>query len=352
VTKPEGGLVRPGEIASPGVATDGRAGHDRGVPDRAQHRSAGEDALFAAELAAEYAAAVFEPAPERDEWSPVEWAKGAVDQDGNTVVYTDLGPSDGPVVLLVHGMISDSTTWTRAAQGLAAAGFRVIAPDLLGHGESSKPADAGYLLPDFANSLQRLLIELGTGPATVVGHSLGGAIVMQLAKDHPELVRRLVLVSAGGLGRRIHPVFRMVTLPGAHPLFRLTLNRRTSALLRRPRLHRSLRLSEDVLANLERAGRGLITPSGRAAFFRTLRGVITAAGQRGSLIEHGYLPRSLPTLIVWSIDDPIVPVEHAYSVHRHLPASRLELFEGTTHQPHHVHADRFVTALAAFVRET
>jgi len=47
-----------------------------------------------------------------------------------------------------------------------------------------------------------------------------------------------------------------------------------------------------------------------------------------------------------------VPVAHAYSVHRHLPASRLELIEGTTHQPHHVHADRFVAALAAFVRET
>lgn len=314
--------------------------------------AADSPAGLASELAAELAAAALEPAPEPVEWPPVEWAKGAVDQDGNTIVYTDLGPADGPVIVLVHGMISDSTTWARAAHGLAAAGFRVIAPDLLGHGESSKPADGGYLLPDFANSLQRLLTELGTGPVTVVGHSLGGAIVMQLAKDHPELVRRLVLVSAGGIGRRIHPVFRAVTLPGVHPLFRVTLNRRTSALLRRPRLHRSLRLSEDVLTNLERAGRGLITPGGRAAFFRTLRGAINPGGQRGSLIDLGYLPRSLPTLIVWSVDDPIVPVEHAYQVHRYLTASRLVLFEGATHQPHHQHAERFVAALADFVRET
>ena len=291
-----------------------------------------------------------EPAPLVE--PPVEWAKGAVDQDGNTIVYTDLGPADGPLILLVHGMISDSTTWTRAAHGLAAAGFRVIAPDLLGHGESSKPADGGYLLPDFADSLQRLLTELKAGPATVVGHSLGGAIVMQMAKDHPELVRRLVLVSAGGLGRRIHPVFRAATLPGAHPLFRLTLNQRTAPLLRRRRLHRSLRISEDVRANLGRAGRALITPSGRVAFFQTLRGVINSAGQRGSLIELDYLAKSLPTLVVWSLDDPIVPVEHAYQVHRHLPASRLELFAGTTHQPHHHHADRFVAAITKFVAET
>ena len=311
-----------------------------------------EDAVgWTPELAAELAGAALEPEPTAEP-APVEWAKGAVTQDGNTIVYTDLGPANGPVILLVHGMISDSTTWARSAQGLAAAGFRVIAPDLLGHGESSKPADGGYLLPDFASSLQRLLTELNTGPATVVGHSLGGAIVMQLAKDHPELVRRLVLVSAGGLGRRIHPVFRAAALPGAHPLFRLTLNRRTSALFRRPRLHRSLRLSEDVLANLERAGRGLISPSGRAAFFQTLRGVITSTGQRGSLIDLGYLPRSLPALVVWSVDDPIVPVEHAYQVQQYLPATRLELFAGSTHQPHHHHADRFVAAVADFISET
>jgi pimeloyl-ACP methyl ester carboxylesterase len=317
-----------------------------GVPDRMEL----DPPELPPALAAEVAAAVIDPAPIVE--PPVEWAKGAVDQDGNTIVYTDLGPADGPPVLLVHGMISDSTTWARAAHELAAAGFRVIAPDLLGHGESSKPADGGYLLPDFASSLQRLLTELKVGPATVVGHSLGGAIVMQMAKDHPELVRRLVLVSAGGLGRQIHPVFRAATLPGARPLFQLTLNRRTAPLFGRPRLHRSLRLSEDVRVNLGRAGRTLISPSGRMAFFHTLRGVINSAGQRGSLIELDYLPKSLPTLIVWSVDDPIVPVEHAHQVHRHLPASRLELFAGSTHQPHHHHAERFVAAMAEFVSET
>ena len=56
---------------------------------------------------------------------------------------------------------------------------------------------------------------------------------MQLTRDHPELVRRLVLVSAGGLGRKIHPVFRAATLPVATPLFRLALNERTAPILRR-----------------------------------------------------------------------------------------------------------------------
>jgi pimeloyl-ACP methyl ester carboxylesterase len=281
-----------------------------------------------------------------------DFARGVVEQDGNTIVYADLGPTDGPVILLVHGLVSDSTTWTRAAVGLAAAGFRVIAPDLLGHGRSSKPPDGGYSPIDFADSLQGLLSELGTGPVTVAGHSLGGAIVMQLAKDHPEYVRRLVLVSAGGLGRKVHPVFRAATLPGAVPLFRLALNERTAPLLSRPRLHRSLRLSEDVIANLGRAGSGLVTPSGREAFFSTLRNAINRSGQLGSMLELDYLPRTLPTLIVWSAEDPIVPVQHAYSTHAYLVNSRLEIYDGSTHQPHHQHADRFVRAVTDFIAST
>lgn len=305
-----------------------------------------EDAL--ADALADALEAADEPVLEA---SP-DWAQGAVVQDGETIVYTDLGPTDGPVVVLVHGMVSDSTTFTRAAQLLAARGFRVIAPDLLGHGRSSKPVDGGYLLPDFTRSVAELLTELGTGPVTLVGHSLGGAIVMQLSRDYPQLLRRLVLVSAGGLGKRIHPLFRAATLKAATPVFRLALNERTAPLLRRRRLHRSLRLSEDVIANLGRAGAGLITPDGRSAFFQTLRGVIDRSGQRGSMLELGFVPRSLPTLIVWSVDDPIVPVEHAYQAHAYLTNSRLLILDGASHQPHHVHAEEFAAAVAEFVAET
>ncbi|HEX2903616.1 MAG TPA: alpha/beta fold hydrolase [Jatrophihabitans sp.] len=281
-----------------------------------------------------------------------DWAQGVVAQDGNTIVYTDLGPTDGPVVVLVHGMVSDSTTFTRPAQLLAARGFRVIAPDLLGHGRSSKPATGGYLLPDFAASVAGLLDELGTGPVTLVGHSLGAAVVMQLTRDRPDLVRRLVLVAAGGLGKQIHPLFRAASLKVADPLFRLALNERTAPILRRRRLHRSLRLSEDVVTNLGRAGSGLITPTGRAAFFHTLRGVIDRSGQRGSMLELGFLPRALPTLIVWSVADPIVPVSHAYQAHAYLTNSRLLILEGASHQPHHAHAAEFAAAVADFIAET
>lgn len=274
---------------------------------------------------------------------------GILEQDGHWLAVTDLGPLDGPAILLVHGLVSDSSTWARPAAGLAAAGYRVIAPDLLGHGRSDKPADGEYHLASFAASLHALLLELDVRSVTVIGHSLGGAIAMQLAHDHPELVHRLVLVSAGGLGRQVHPVLRAAALPGAHRVLGLVVNSRTAALYRAPRLHRSLRLSPEVVTVLARAGRGLVSPTGRSAFFQTLRNVIDPYGQRGSMLEREYLPRELPTLIVWSQDDPVLPVAHAHQTHAHLPNSRLEIFAGSTHQPHHHSAERFVEVVTAFV---
>jgi len=277
--------------------------------------------------------------------------RGVIRHQGRLLSYQDLGPVDAPAILLIHGMVSDSTTWNRAAEQLAERGHRVLAPDLLGHGDSDKPAD-GYQLAEFADSLAALLTELGARQATVVGHSFGGAVAMQLAHDHPELVRQLVLVSAGGLGRRVHPLLRAATLPGAHSVVRFVVNQRTAALYRRPRLHRSLRLSPDVVAILGRAGRGLASPPARTAFFQTLKGAIDPLGQRGSLLELQHVRLDLPTLIIWSERDPVVPVTHAYETHAHLRNSTLEIFPGSSHQPHHHSAQRFTQAVSDFIAAT
>jgi pimeloyl-ACP methyl ester carboxylesterase len=278
-------------------------------------------------------------------------SRGVIRHQSRLVSYQDLGPVDGPVVLLVHGMLSDSTTWTRAIELLADTGHRVLAPDLPGHGESDKVAES-YLLPDFAASLVTLLDELAVTGATVVGHSFGGAVAMQLAYDRPDLVRRLGLVSAGGLGRRVHPALRAATLPGAHHLVRMVVNPRTAALYRRPRLHRSLRLSPEVVTTLGRAGQGLASPDGRTAFFQTVRGAISPFGQRGSMLELDHVRLDLPTLIVWSERDPVLPVTHAHETHAHLHNSRLEIFPGASHRPHHHCAHRFTQVLSDFIAAT
>ena len=275
--------------------------------------------------------------------------RSVVCQSGHELSFVDAGPADAPALVLIHGLASDSGTWDLAIRALAERGLRVIAPDLLGHGRSDKPA-YGYSLDGFARSLAELLDAIGVPRATLVGHSLGGAAAMHFGYAYPAYLERLVLVSSGGLGKHVHPVLRAATLPGARLLLRLFVNRRTAVVYRTPQLHRALRLPPTAVTNLRRAGRGLASPDGRAAFFATLHSVIEPSGQRRPIVD--YFAREVPTLIVWSRDDHVIPVSHAYATHRRLPHSRLELFPGSSHQPHHKHADRFADAVADFVATT
>ncbi|PZS20697.1 MAG: alpha/beta hydrolase [Pseudonocardiales bacterium] len=267
---------------------------------------------------------------------------------GNRLSYQEAGPADGPVVVLIHGLASDSDTWDRALVPLAERGMRVIAVDLLGHGQSDKPAGR-YLLDDFAASLAAFFAAAGIERATVGGHSLGGAIAVHFGFHYPRLVQRLILVSAGGLGREVHPLLRAAALPGAPLLLGAALGPRLVALYRRPGLHRALRLTPDNLANLRRARRALDGGESRAAFFAALRGVIAPSGQRGSFIEMRYLAEHVPTLLVWSERDGVIPITHAHAARAHLPGSRLVVFPGGGHEPHRRNAAEFAAAVADFV---
>ncbi|MGE5636026.1 MAG: alpha/beta fold hydrolase, partial [Nocardioidaceae bacterium] len=118
---------------------------------------------------------------------------------GHHVFYRSAG--EGPVVVLVHGITSTSATWENVIPYLAEH-FTVIAPDLLGHGESAKPR-GDYSLGAYASGIRDLLIALGHARATFVGHSLGGGVAMQLSYQFPERCERLVLVDSGGLGDEV-----------------------------------------------------------------------------------------------------------------------------------------------------
>jgi pimeloyl-ACP methyl ester carboxylesterase len=75
-------------------------------------------------------------------------------------------------------------------------------------------------------------------------------------------------------------------------------------------------------------------------------------GQRGSMLDMGFLAPEVPTLIVWSEKDAIIPVGHAYAAHHRLPGSRLALLPGSSHEPHRRHAQRFADLVAGFIRDT
>ncbi len=163
-----------------------------------------------------------------------EIARGTVSARGHVIAYQVAGPIDGPPIVLLHGLASDSDTWDRALSSLAGHGLRVYAVDLIGHGRSDKPV-GGYLLDDFADSLAGVLDALGLPTATLCGHSLGGAVAVHFGARYPGRIDRLVLVASGGLGREVHPVLRAASLPVAPTVLDLALRPATAALVRAAR---------------------------------------------------------------------------------------------------------------------
>jgi pimeloyl-ACP methyl ester carboxylesterase len=270
--------------------------------------------------------------------------------DGNRIAYLECGDPDAPAVVLIHGLLSDSETWLDDLEPLAAGGVRPIAVDLVGHGASDKPVGL-YRLDDFAVFLDQFLDALQLKSATICGHSLGGAIAVHFGYHYPERVDRLVLVSAGGLGREVSLALRLLTLPGVQWLTGAVMGRRfVQRILRSSTLHRLFRVSPGRMPNLRRVGRSLFRADAREAFFRSLRGVIGPRGQLGSFLEMEYLAANLPTMLIWAQRDVIIPVAHAHNTHAQLPGSELVVFPGGGHEPHRRNAAEFASAVAAFVR--
>jgi pimeloyl-ACP methyl ester carboxylesterase len=259
---------------------------------------------------------------------------------------------EGPLLVLLHGIASTADTWAPVAEALAAR-HTVLAPDLLGHGDSAKPR-GDYSLGAYASGVRDLVAALGYDSATVVGHSLGGGIAMQFAYQFPERVDRLVLISSGGLGREVHLILRAATLPGSELVLALLGGgwlRATGGAVGGALARLGLKTGEDLGGVA--AGIGSLADAGaRGAFVQTARAAIDAGGQRVSATDRLYLAAELPTLIVWGERDPIIPVAHGRAAHEAIPGSELEIFAGAGHFPHREEPARFVSALERFVAST
>jgi len=269
---------------------------------------------------------------------------------GHDVSYRMAG--EGPTVLLIHGIAGSSTTW-RAVMPALAEHYTVIAPDLLGHGQSAKPR-GDYSLGAYASGIRDLLTVLEKERVTLVGHSLGGGVAMQFAYQFPEWAERLVLVASGGLGKEVSPLLKEVTLPGAEYVLPLLLHPRIREAAEWPGTV-AKRVGWHPGVNLTEVWRSYTTLTDRhaqMAFVNTVRSVIDVAGQRVSAHDRLYLASAVPTLIVWGDHDRIIPVAHAYRAAEAIPGARLEILEGAGHFLPWRDADRFLAVLEDFLKST
>ena len=258
----------------------------------------------------------------------------------------------GPVVLLLHGLGCDHTTWGAVIDSLART-HTVIAPDLLGHGESDKPR-ADYSVGGYANGMRDLLTLLGIDTATVVGHSFGGGVAMQFAYQYPERTERLVLVGSGGLGPEVSPAIRAITAPGFHQVMGVLaapglrhLATTAMRVLARSRVSQLRDLDEvaDIYDSFK-------DPRARAAIRHVVRAVVDWKGQIVTMADRAYLTEAMPMCVVWGADDRVIPVDHASNASALAPTARVEIIPNAGHFPHKDHPERFAKIVRDFIRST
>jgi len=258
----------------------------------------------------------------------------------------------GPALLLLHGIGDSSVGWEPLMADLAE-DYTVIAPDLLGHGQSDKPR-ADYSVAAYANGMRDLLDVLEIDHATVVGHSLGGGVAAQFAYQYPERCDRLVLVASGGVSREVHPLLRLATLPLADLVvvpMQLPPARFVGNLCLQALRVAGTDLGRDA-DDLQRVFDALPDGAARGAFTRTLRSVVDWRGQVVTMRDRAYLTVDVPTMIIWGAHDAVIPVEHAELARAALPSARVEIFDEAGHFPHHADPERFLATLRNFVATT
>lgn len=227
----------------------------------------------------------------------------------------------GPPVLLLHGGGGSAIGWYPAFAPLAVR-YRVIAPDMVGHGLSDKPS-ARYDRPYLRAWLEAFLDGLGIERASIVAHSTGGAVALQLALDSPERLDKLVLVNSVGLGPGARIPVTLALLMMWQNVFP------TRALGQWFLKHYVLSAPEqvnDAMLALEQYERCLIgLPGGRRFFWQGRGRVLRPFPMRDlARVRH-------PTLLIWGDADRNYPLAQAEAALQVMPNARLEVIHKAGH---------------------
>jgi len=269
-----------------------------------------------------------------------------VDVDGIRVHYQEAGDKHAPAMVLIHGFASSTLVWSNVFLKLAAAGYRVIALDMLGYGYSAKPRNGEYTIAGQAKLLVRVLDHLDIPRAIFIGSSYGGAVAATCALDYPDRVEKLILVGAVNNNRPLE--FTLMRLFGS-PVFGDVVSPLLigSRRLLRRRMKRVYDRHSWVLDERRVDARHLpLRAAGtQRAIIRTVRGW---DAERISRDAHLI---SQPTLLLWGENDLEIPLADGERLHEEIAGSRLLVFLNCGHIPHEEYPEAFTNVVIDFCKE-
>jgi pimeloyl-ACP methyl ester carboxylesterase len=268
---------------------------------------------------------------------------GAV--DGLSLHYVVEGR--GPAVVLLHGLGGFAQSWRHTIDALATRAT-VFAVDLPGFGRSAKPRTA-YGLGYFARALHGFLDAMGVGQASLVGHSLGGAVAVTYALTHPSRVERVALVAAlvPGFTFRMSWAYRIVALPVVGEALALCAR----APMYKAAVARCFHVPcpDHVEYLIEHDYRIRTGVEAKAAWLATARHIRADLVDRRADYRRAIATLDLPVLLVHGRQDRAVSPHHVAEAAAGLPRADLRWVDGCGHFPHLEHAPVVNGWLAEFV---
>lgn len=265
------------------------------------------------------------------------------DVDGGRVHYQEAGDAKAPPVILIHGFCSSTLVWSKVFLELAQAGFRVIAPDLLGYGYSAKPRTFDYTIGSQARMIAGLLEHLGLPRAILVGSSYGGAVAATTALDYPERVEKLVLV--GAVTNNEPTKFMLMRLFGS-PLIGDILSPLLVGSRRLLRMRMKRVYDRHSLVLDERRVEARHLPLKAAATHRAV--IRTVRRWDADRIARDAHLITQPTLVLWGDNDQEVPLLNGQRLQEAIKNSRLIVFRECGHLPHEEFPQSFTEVLSDF----
>jgi pyruvate dehydrogenase E2 component (dihydrolipoamide acetyltransferase) len=258
--------------------------------------------------------------------------------DGRDIHFLDAGPKSNTPIVFIHGLGGSLSSWQLVMGGLASA-HRMTAVDLPGHGESSKssPEMTDYSMAGLARDIATTLSTGKRKPSVIVGHSLGGAVALKLALDHPDLVTGLVLIDSAALGTSISQDLLDLMAGGAG--------------VETARGLLSLFFEDQKLVT----DRGVEEMAGYQAGggWEAQRAIADAAFANGAQsfgLENALASLTMPVLLVWGENDRVIPLDHAVAASTTFPDAVLKILPATGHVPQVERAAEVATAIDRFVK--
>ncbi len=265
--------------------------------------------------------------------------------DWLTIHLRDEGPRDAPVLVLLHGSNADLHTWQPWVDDLAS-DYRVIRFDQIGHGLTGPAMDGDYSLEAFVADVDAVADKLGLERFVLAGNSMGGAIAMAYAMEHPERLDGLVLVDAGGAAIEREGggnlLFTLAAVPG--------VNKVMAQVTPRSLVEKSL--SQSV------SNQAIVTPAAVDRYWELAR----MPGNRAATMTRFAQPRKafdpaevaaveVPTLVMWGEEDSLIPYAAAGWYMEHLPNATLAHYPGIGHLPMEEAPERSVADLRQWLAD-